>query len=117
METHLLQEYYNKKQEEYKSFLENERKELREANLEHLSATADQACKDAEKLLEESNRKAFERFEKSKAEIEQYIKGNFPKEMLTKIIDSKKKDLERSLDFNQALFKQSTTYYRGLVKS
>lgn len=117
MELHLLQEYYERNQREFKAQCEASLQELRDKNNEYLSAVIAEACEEAKELLERSNKKAFERFEKSQAEVERMVKENYSGMILTPYVKSIQEDLESSLRFNQRLFNQSIAYYKNLSKS
>jgi hypothetical protein len=114
METSQLKAYYDQKQKEYRAHLDAELKQFKDANNNYLSAVIAQACENAKNLLETSNQKAFERFRQSQTDIENKIKENYPKTLLTHIAKSVKNDLDRSLEFNQSLFEKSIAYYKRL---
>lgn len=115
MDNNSLQAYYDQRQKEYKAQLEAELQKFKDANNKYLSAVIAEACEHAKKLLESSNEKAFDRFNKSKIDIEKKTKENYPETLLAHIIKSAKNDLEGSLKFNQSLFEQSVAYYKGLL--
>ena len=117
MDTNALQAYYDQRQKEYKAYLETELQKFKDANNNYLSAVIAEACEHAKNLFETSNKKAFERFNKSQVDIEAKTKENYPETLLAHIIKSAKNDLDSSLKFNQSLFEQSVAYYKGLLKS
>lgn len=112
----LLRIYCEQRQKEYKEYLETELQKFKDANNNYLSGVIAEACEHAKALFETSNQKAFERFNKSKIDIEQKIKENYPETLLAHIVKSAKTDLDSSLQFNQSLFDQSVAYYKSLLK-
>jgi polyhydroxyalkanoate synthesis regulator protein len=117
MDINQLQEYYDQRQKEYKSYLDTELQKFKDANNNYLSAVIAEACEHAKNLFENSNKQAFERFNKSQTNIEKQTKENYPETLLAHIIKSAKNDLDSSLKFNQSLFEQSVAYYKSLLKS
>lgn len=116
MDTNELQAYYDQRQKEYKAYLETELQKFKDANNNYLSAVIANACEHAKNLLESSNKKAFDRFNKSQIDIAKKTTENYPETLLAHIVKSAKNDLDRSLKFNQSLFEQSVSYYKGLLK-
>lgn len=111
-----LQSYYDKKQSEYKAYLENELQKVRDANNKYLSDAIAEACEHAKKLLESSNEKAFERFKKAEIHLKSCKKENYSKSILELMESQMKKDLETSLRMNQSLFDSSISYYQDVLK-
>ncbi len=109
--------YYEQKQEELRTYLANELKKFKDANNNYLSTVIADACEHAKNLLEISNQKAFDRFSKSKEDIEDKIKENYPATLLAHIIKAAENDLEGSLRFNQTIFENSMAYYKSLLKN
>jgi hypothetical protein len=110
-----LKTYYEQRQNKYKAYLETELQKFKDANNVYLSVVIAEACEQAKNLFENSNQKAFERFNKSQIDIEERKKSDCPEIILAHIIKSAKKDLDNSLEFNQSLFEQSIAYYNGLL--
>lgn len=107
-----LQKYYDERQAQLKVYLENELKKFKDANNKYLSQVVAEACEHAKNLLETSNKKAFERFEKEKNDLDKRRKENYPEMLLGHIEKSAKTTLESSLKFNQSLFEDSIAYYK-----
>ena len=99
-----LQKYYDEQQAQLKAYLENELKKFKDENNRYLSQVVAEACEHAKNLLETSNKKAFERFEQAKNDLDTKRKGHIEK--------SAKTTLESSLKFNQSLFESSVSYYK-----
>jgi|CXWK01.1.fsa_nt_gi polyhydroxyalkanoate synthesis regulator protein len=107
-----LQKYYDEQQAQLKAYLENELKKFKDENNRYLSQVVAEACEHAKNLLETSNKKAFERFEQAKNDLDTKRKENYPETLLGHIEKSAKTTLESSLKFNQSLFESSVSYYK-----
>ena len=116
MQINNLESYYQQQQEELRTYLEQQLKKFQNANKEYLSAVVAKACTHAKNLLEESNKKAFERFRNSQLEIEENTKKNYPESLLGHLIKACQNDLDTSLKFNQTLFENSIKFYENQIK-
>lgn len=110
-----LQNYYDELQTQLKAYLDNELKMFKDENNRYLSQVVAEACEHAKNLLETSNKKAFERFEQAKDDLDKKRKENYPEMLLVHIEKSAKIALEGSLDFNRSLFESSISYYKELL--
>lgn len=115
MDINELKGFYEKRQNDYKEYLENELRKFKDANNNYLSSLIAEACEQAKNLLENSNKKAFDRFNETQIKIEKMKNENYPETLLVHFIESVKNDLDRSLIFHQSLFDQSIAYYKGLL--
>ena len=110
-----LQNYYDELQTQLKAYLDNELKMFKDENNRYFSQVVAKACEHAKNLLETSNKKAFERFEQAKNDLDIKRKENYPETLLVHIEKSAKTALESSLKFNQSLFESSISYYKELL--
>ena len=98
-----LQKYYDEQQAQLKAYLENELKMFKDENNRYLSQVVAEACEHAKNLLETSNKKAFERFEQAKNDLDTKRKENYPETLLGHIEKSAKTTLESSWESHPSL--------------
>jgi len=99
-----LEKYYEELQQQIKVYLENELKKLKDEKNMYLSQALAYACENAKNLLEANNKNAFDRFEQSKNDLNKKRLENYPESLLKRLEEAIKRDLERSIKFNQSIF-------------
>ena len=112
-----LQKYHEEQQAQLKIFLENELKKFKDANNEYLSQVIAQACENAHNLFKKENKKALERFEKAKNDLDKKRRENYPVLLIKHMEESAKKNLKSSLEFNKSYFENSLAYYKKQLHS